>query len=535
VKAHRLLDAGSAQVLGFEWLRNAVAPVSPYGERLFSELRPFATGEEAAAEARAKLIAATAAALDADHLEAVRAALADMPDAAAAIARASIGDVLDDPNFLELRRFCASIDHIDELLAGLTERSSIANEAVRRVGDALATGRRDEAGFYLADEFDVKLKALRDRLAREQAELDAARGREIERAARALGRDEIAGNEFIVMRAEIQGGTLPAGVRVVREAPTYLLCELEYGEASLAALERRDAAADAVAQAEEDVRIRLSSLVSENSGGLDAAAAALGELDVLLAGARFAHHHHCTPAAVTKEPELAFEQARFLPLEAELAVAGRRFVPLDLELRDAAVLTGPNMGGKSVCLQTCGFVALCAAFGLPVPAACARTALFDQIAWLGVGREAQAGGLLSSFAREVLELKEILSRDAARLLMLVDEFARTTTPHEGRALLIALLARLRERRVCGMLATHLAGIAGVAGVRHFAVRGLRGIPKHPPTTDVEQALTALAESMDYTIAEVSGDDAPRADAIALTALLGVDRAFVDAAYRALSQ
>ena len=180
-------------------------------------------------------------------------------------------------------------------------------------------------------------------------------------------------------------------------------------------------------------------------------------------------------------------------------------------------------------------MAICAAFGIPVPAERARCALFDEIAWLGIGRDERAGGLLSSFAREVLELKEIFARATPRLLILADEFARTTTPHEGKALLIALLARLRERGACGMLATHLGGIAEASGARHFAVRGLRGIPTAPATNDVAAALAALGESMDYTIGEVAGDDAPRADAIALTALLGVDRAFVDDAYRALSQ
>jgi hypothetical protein len=119
-------------------------------------------------------------------------------------------------------------------------------------------------------------------------------------------------------------------------------------------------------------------------------------------------------------------------------------------------------------------------------------------------------------------------------LILADEFARTTTPHEGRALLIALLARLRERGACGMAATHLAGIPAAAGVRHFAVRGLRGIPPRPATGDVGEALHALADAMDYTIAEVVGDASQRADAIALTALLGMDEAFVEAAYGALS-
>ena len=57
VKALELLDPASAHVLGFEWLKKTVAPISPYGERHFSELRPFVAGEEAEAEKRAKEIA----------------------------------------------------------------------------------------------------------------------------------------------------------------------------------------------------------------------------------------------------------------------------------------------------------------------------------------------------------------------------------------------------------------------------------------------------------------------------------------------
>jgi len=533
MKAGDLLDTATAQVIGFEWLANAVAPVSSYGDRAFSGVLPFRAGEEAAAQERAQRIAAAAAALDAERLDGIRAALAQLPDAAGAVARASMGDLLDDPQFLELQRFCETAERVDSLAAPWTQRRPIVNDGVRAVTTALAPGSRGQLGFYLADAFDGELKRARERFERMQAELDSARGRERERAARALQRDEISSDEFIVMRDDV-AAALPPGVRVLRESPTYRLCTLEYGVASLAALERRDAAATIVGDAEERVRARLSAIVREHAAALDDAASAIGAFDVALAAAHFTQRHRCVPAAIATEPALGFTAARFLPLEAELEAAGRSFVALDLELRDTAVLTGPNMGGKSVCLQTCGLVALCAAFGLPVPAASARVALFDQIAWLGLGREAQSGGLLSSFAREVLDLKAIFARGASRLLIFVDEFARTTTPQEGAALLVALLERLNDRGACGMAATHLAGIPAAARVRHFAVRGLRGIPPRPPTADVGEALAALAGAMDYTIAEVRGDAGERADAIALTALLGIDEAFVQAAYHALS-
>jgi DNA mismatch repair protein MutS2 len=534
LKAPELLDPSTAALLGLEWLRAALSPASPYGQRHFDELRPFVAGSEANAHTRAASIAAVAAEIEGERLDAVRGALLAIPDAVGAIARSSMGDILDDPNFLELRRFCSTCERIDELFAGRRSCSPVCNDAIRSVAAALAPGDAGASGFYLADRFSDELRHRREALAGEQAELDAARGREYARVAQALRRDDLSADEFIVMRADLPGA-LPEGVRVVREAPTYVLCALELGESALAALERRDAAAGAVANAEELVRERLSATVRENAAGLDAAVTALGALDVLVAAARFTQRYECVPATFGSEPMLAFEQARFLPLEVELATAERRFAPLDIALHDVAVLTGPNMGGKSVSLQTCGFVALCAAFGLPVPAKHARVALFDQIAWLGLGRQPQIGGLLSSFAREALELKAILDRAAPRLLILVDEFARTTTPHEGGALLVALLERLRERRACGMLATHLAGIARAAGVRHFAVRGLRPIARAAPTADVGEALRVLAEAMDYSIAEVSADALPRADAIALTELLGVDREFVARAHRALLQ
>lgn len=533
MKRLSLLDPASAQAVAFDWLTAAVAPVSVYGERVFAELRAFRVGEERAAQERADAIAAVAAAVDEARIDAARALLRELPDAAGAIARASTGEILDDVNFLELQRFCETFARIDALLA--SDYAPIDNAGVRALAEKLEPGRSSAGGFYLADGFSGELERARRHLEQAQRELDAARARSTERIARELGRDEIDdADEFIVMRAQLRDA-LPAGVRVVREAPTYLLCALEYDEVTLAALGRRDADAEVVAVAEEGVRARLSSQVRERAEQLERGARELGELDVILAAARFTRRFACVSARVASRPILSFTRARFLPLAVELEQAGRSFTPLDLALDDVAVLTGPNMGGKSVCLQTCGLVALCAAFGLPVPADRATVGLFDEIACLGIGSDPELGGLLSSFAKEVLRLREIFERAAPRLLVLIDEFGRTTTPHEGKALSVALLARLRERSARGVLATHLGGVARQAGARHFAVHGLRGIPERPAGSDLHEALETLAASMDYTIAEVSSDSDARADAIALTALLGMDRGFVDAAYKALSR
>ncbi len=519
---HDLLDETTAGALDVAWLSRAIAPVGEYGRRASGLAVP---------DARA--IADDAAALDASTLDALQDALRRAPDVASALARAGAGDALEDAAFLELLRFSDAWSRVRGILAARDREfgSSEASAACESLVALLEYGRAGTYGFYLDERFDPGLGAVRALTQRAQAEYDAARGRSTQAIARALGRDEIGENEFILMRVDAPV-PLPEGLRVVREAPTYLLCECDLSEGALAALTRRDEADAALSQAERRVREALSARVRERVAALDAAATAFGDLDAHVAKVRFAQTYGCV-AADEAEAGIAFDEARYLPLVDELTREGRLYAPISLDLSGVAVLTGPNMGGKSIALRTCGFLALCVAFGLPVPAARARIARFERIAWLGIAPESESGGLLSSFAREVVRLQEILARPPERTLVLVDEFARTTTPQEGRALLIALVERLRERSAIGLVATHLAGIAQASGATHYAIRGLRGVPNRPADGDLASALAALAEAMDYTLAEVTAATPPQTDALALAELLGLDSALIRAAHERL--
>ncbi len=428
-----------------------------------------------------------------------------------------MGETLEDAQLLELMRFLDAVRKIAALVDGT--QVSLIDEPVTVVAQALEKGRAGKFGFYLADAFDAALANARASADRAQAEYDSVRGRLGHSVAMQLGRDELPGDEFIVMRDSI--ARIPQGVRVVREAPTYYLCELELDDAALEALRKRDAANERVAAAEEAVRSSLSAVIREHAQALEDLSQRVGDLDVLLAHARFTQRYSCVPATLTSETKLAFTEGRYLPLAAELEAQGQRYEPISVDLNDVAVLTGPNMGGKSVALRTCGFIATLATFGIPVPAKSATVSLFNEIAWLGIGAQEEPGGLLSSFAREVVRLKDLLERNASRMFVLIDEFARTTTPHEGKALLVALIRTLRRRGRLAFIATHLAGIAAVAGVRHFAVRGLRDVPR-VKSADLHAALAALADSMDYAIAEVGDGTERQADAIALAHVLGLD-------------
>ena len=519
-----VVDATTAAALRAAWLHAELEPVSETGRRAAQNVAPFRPGEEREARERAQRIADLARAIEAGHVDALRDALRLAPDPIAAIARCAMGEVLSDAQFLELMRFLDAVARIDALLGASSVPLPYASDASREVARVLEGGRAGKFGFYLSENFDTALAQARARAQAAQAEYESSRGRLAQRVAAELRREEIAGAEFIVMREDAP--ELPRGVRVVREAPTYYLCELELDDAALEALRKRDAAADLVAAAEETVRARVSARIRDRLRELEDVLRAIGMLDVELALVRFTQQYACCVPEIVEGQELAFEEARYLPLQRELESQGRRYEPISVRLQDVAVLTGPNMGGKSVALRTCGFIAALVAFGIPVPAASARSCLFEQIAWLGIGAHEELGGLLSSFAHEVVRLKELLARAPARMLLLIDEFARTTTPSEGKALLVALIRGLRRRGRLALMATHLAGIAAEAGVQHFAVRGLRDVPKTAANGDLHAALAALAGAMDYAVVEVSANAEHGADAIVLAELLGLDEDLV---------
>ncbi|MEA2688599.1 MAG: mismatch repair protein MutS2, partial [Candidatus Eremiobacteraeota bacterium] len=217
---------------------------------------------------------------------------------------------------------------------------------------------------------------------------------------------------------------------------------------------------------------------------------------------------------------IAFDDATFAPLADALAARGHRYTRLSLDLRGVAVLTGPNMGGKSAALATAGFLCACAALGVPPPARAASLRLLETIVWIGGEGPQERTRLLSSYAAEVVRARDTLASASARTLVLIDEFARTTGPREGRALLIALAEAIQKRSAFAFIATHFDGVAEAAGVPHLRIAGLRERLSEIDANDLDAALDAVNAAMDYRVVPAR-DAAAESDALELARLLGL--------------
>lgn len=196
---------------------------------------------------------------------------------------------------------------------------------------------------------------------------------------------------------------------------------------------------------------------------------------------------------------------------------GHRYQAVDVRLNEeVCLLTGANMSGKTVLLKTLALAQTLFRFGFLVPARKARMRLFDDVELVvSDGQDEQRG--LSSFGAEIMRMGGILEKlkQGKNLLLLVDEPARTTNPAEGKALVCALLERLKEFSCTALLSTHYSLDADV---RRLRVHGFR--EEWAPEGGF--GLSRIQLCMDYAVEEEKPGEQPPAEALRIAALLGFD-------------
>ena len=256
-------------------------------------------------------------------------------------------------------------------------------------------------------------------------------------------------------------------------------------------------------------------------------AAAIGRLDLALGKARLAVRYGAVMPEIGSDRFLM--KGMINPKFAEaLSEKGRGFVPVSMELeKGSVVITGANMGGKSIAIKTLALNAMLAMCGYAVFAESAELPLIDDLYLLSEDREDAMSGL-SSFGGEMKAFDAMLSDSGGKecVLVLLDEFARGTNPHEGAALVKAAAKLFNARgNTYAVLATHFDGVAKL-GRLHYQVAGLRNAD--PEKLDLimrSGSVESLARLMDYGLYPVAPDEDPPRDAVKIIKALGVSGEF----------
>ena len=205
---------------------------------------------------------------------------------------------------------------------------------------------------------------------------------------------------------------------------------------------------------------------------------------------------------------------------------GLEFTPLSIELtQGATVITGANMGGKSISLKTIVLNVVLAMCGFYVYADYAEIPFFENIQMISEELQSVQKGL-SSFGAEIIQMKDVIENVEKEFCFVVlDEFSRGTNPHEGAALVRAVTKYLNHKHVVALLVTHFDHVAEY-GKAHYQVVGLKDMDESRVENEIQNAgvqkgVAVIASHMNYGLYRVENEGNCPRDAFRICRLLGL--------------
>ena len=187
----------------------------------------------------------------------------------------------------------------------------------------------------------------------------------------------------------------------------------------------------------------------------------LGEIDFLMAKAQTALDFIAGVPVISDDGGMELRKARHPLLEKALRAEGRAMVPLTITLtprKRILLISGPNAGGKSVCLKTTGLLQYMFQWGMLIPTSeTSEMMIFDRI-FVSIGDDQNIESDLSTYSSFLSQMREMLSCADEKTLVLIDEFGSGTEPAAGGAIAEAILSEMDRRGVYGVITTHYTNL-----------------------------------------------------------------------------
>lgn len=461
--------------IGFRFVLDLMEPNSPYGAELVRRTKVYSPSEKALLadelyNVQRCLDTIEPMAVEYSALERRLMALKDIRKSCSGLKKG----VTSDTELFEIKRFLLQLELIKPLFDAVNENAEYKNIGIAALPEALGIIDPDRTGtptFMINDTFSEKLAAIR----RRKRELE-------ELIRRAAGEEE-------------RHGLL---------------------------LERAKTAAEEAAE-EADIRTQLCGRLSVYADKMLDNIAMLGRLDFVIARARLAKRYGGVCPTVSASG-IAVRKMTNPAIAKALGGRGSGFTPLSVELdTGAAVITGANMGGKSVLLKTLALNVLLTHCGIFPFAEAFETELFDSLFILMEDGQSYESGL-SSFGAEIARFNEaVKAADEGRTLLLADEFARGTNPHEGARIVRGAVKYFGKKDAVSVFTTHYDGVAEFASA-HYQVVGLKNMDREKAAMKLAEGggTEAIERFMDYGIYRVSGMDPVPREALVICELLGLD-------------
>jgi DNA mismatch repair protein MutS2 len=501
----------SADVLEYEALRQMIGRYlySPMGRRELEKVAPH-SGRERLEEDLAETgeaveyLRAAGRPQTAGRGAAIRIDFSGLPDVEIPVQKLRIeGASLDPKEIFDLFSLLDRAADAKSSLTAAAERFPRLGRRARSIGDFRGL-LRDLAGKILpdgsvSDNASVALARLRRDIERQKKSIQES----LERFLRAHREEGVLQEEFVTIRNERFVVPVIAGQRrkldgVIHGASssghTLFVEPLETIDLNNELAQLHDEEAREVHR----ILLEMTDRIRAYGDSIRSTLAAMAELELVFAKARFAAEFNC--AIPRFGDKLLLKDARHPLLEDVLRRRRKSAVPVSLELtreRRTLLISGPNTGGKTVTLKTVGLLSLMAQSGLPVPAAEAEFPIFDQtLADIGDYQSIQEN--LSTFSAHVSNIREMALDVTPHSLVLLDELGAATDPEEGGALGVAIVEHFRAAGAFTLVSTHLMALKIYGASTDGVVNGSMGFDEETlePTFELRLGLPGKSAGLE---------------------------------------
>ncbi|MBR6828647.1 MAG: Smr/MutS family protein [Prevotella sp.] len=240
----------------------------------------------------------------------------------------------------------------------------------------------------------------------------------------------------------------------------------------------------------------------------------LAQIDLIYAKSEFADTTHAYEPTVIEKPHIDWIRAIHPLLDLSLNKQGKKVVPLDIMLTSdikqaksegrLLIISGPNAGGKSVCLKTVGLLQYMLQCGLPIPVGDRSTCgIFSDI-MIDIGDEQSIENDLSTYSSHLMNMKQMMRQANEHSLLLIDEFGGGTEPTIGGAMAEAMLRQFWKKRAFGVITTHYQNLKHFAEDHEGVVNGAMLYDRHEMQALFQLSIGQPGSSFAIEIARKSG-------------------------------
>ena len=233
----------------------------------------------------------------------------------------------------------------------------------------------------------------------------------------------------------------------------------------------------------------------------------LAIIDLIQAKTAFSELTKGFEPKVENKPHIDWIRAIHPLLALSLEKQGKQVVPLDIILEQGKrllIISGPNAGGKSVCLKTVGLLQYMLQCGLPIPIGDRSTCGIFQNIMIDIGDEQSIEDDLSTYSSHLMNMKQMIKNCDAHTLLLIDEFGGGTEPMIGGAIAEAVLKQFWQKKTFGVITTHYQNLKHFADDHEGVVNGAMLYDRHQMQALFQLSIGQPGSSFAIEIARKTG-------------------------------